>query len=107
VTTTEGRLGPAELRELFLFADLDDDQLAWVAANGDVVEIPAGADVYVEGAPAECFYVLLTGELSMLRRVGGTDIETLRTSYRGAYSGAMTFYLGDRIAQTYPRASAR
>jgi signal transduction histidine kinase len=101
VTTTEGRLGPAELRELFLFADLDDDQLAWVAANGDVVEIPAGADVYVEGAPAECFYVLLTGELSMLRRVGGTDIETLRTSYRGSYSGAMMFYLGDRIAQTY------
>ena len=34
-----------ELRELFLFENLDDEQLDWVRGNGDVVELPAGADV--------------------------------------------------------------
>jgi signal transduction histidine kinase len=94
-------LTPADVRHLFLFADLDDEKLDWVAQHGEVVAVPAGADVYVEGEPAECFYVLLDGELSMFRLVGGSEVETIRTSYRGAYSGAMQFYLGDRIPQTY------
>ena len=73
-----------------------------MAANGDVVEYPAGTDVSVEGEPAECFYVLLDGTLSMVRTVGGSEVETVRTSYRGAYSGAVQFYFGDRLEQRYP-----
>ncbi|MGY1624518.1 ATP-binding protein [Geodermatophilus sp. SYSU D00965] len=102
MTTAASRLGPAELRELFLFADLDDEQLAWVAEHGDVVECPAGSDVSVEGEPATCFYVLLDGEMTMVRFVGGSEVETIRTSQRGVYSGAVQFYIGERIAQTYP-----
>ena len=45
-------LTPEALRELFLFADLDDDKLDWVAEHGDVVDYPAGAVVSAEGA---CF----------------------------------------------------
>ena len=73
MTTAAQRLTPAELRELFLFADLDDEQLAWVAEHGDVVTFPAGAEVSVEGEPARCFAVLLEGTLSMSRRVGGSE----------------------------------
>ncbi|MGY1592130.1 ATP-binding protein [Geodermatophilus sp. SYSU D00708] len=102
MTTAASRLGPAELRELFLFADLDDEQLAWVAEHGDVVECPAGSEVSVEGEPATCFYVLLDGEMTMVRFVGGSEVETIRTSQRGVYSGAVQFYIGERIAQTYP-----
>ena len=54
-------LAPAELRELFLFADLTGEQLEWVAAHGDVVAFRAGAVVSAEGEPAECFHVLLDG----------------------------------------------
>src|SRR3954469_9272166 len=102
MTTTDARLTPAELRELFLFEHLDAEQLDWVAANGDVVEFAAGSDVCVEGEPAVCFYVLLSGEHTMSRTVGGTEIETVRTSYRGSYSGAVQFYFGDRMEQRYP-----
>jgi signal transduction histidine kinase len=102
MTTTERRLSPQELRGLFLFEDLDDGQLAWVAHNGDVVDRTAGTEVSVEGEPAECFFVLLEGTLSMTRRVGGSDVETVRTSYRGAYTGAVQFYFGDRFEQRYP-----
>ena len=102
MTTTPARLGPDELRELFLFENLTPEQLDWVASTGDVVEFPAGSDVTVEGQPAECFYVLLSGELVMSRMVGGTEVETVRTSARGVYSGAVQFYFGDRLEQRYP-----
>ncbi|RBY82861.1 histidine kinase [Geodermatophilus sp. TF02-6] len=100
--TTATRLPPAELRELFLFADLDDEQLDWVAAHGDVVAYPAGSAVSVEGEPARCFSVLLEGTLSMVRLAAGSEVETVRTSHRGVYSGAVQFYFGDRLPQTYP-----
>jgi signal transduction histidine kinase len=102
MTTTGARLTPEALRELFLFEHLTPQQLEWVAAHGDVVEFPAGTEVCVEGEPAECFYVLLSGEHTMSRTVGGTEIETVRTSYRGSYSGAVQFYFGDRLEQRYP-----
>ena len=102
MTTTQERLTPDELRGLFLFENLDGDQLAWVAENGDVVDHPAGSEVSVAGEPAECFFVLLEGTLSMVRLVGGSEVETVRTSYRGAYSGAVQFYFGDRLEQRYP-----
>jgi signal transduction histidine kinase len=102
MTTTETRLTLEELRGLFLFEDLDAEQLTWVAANGDVVDHPAGAEVSTEGEPAECFFVLLEGTLSMVRVVGGSEVETVRTSHRGVYSGAVQFYFGDRLEQRYP-----
>jgi len=100
--TSAPRLSPDELRGLFLFEHLADDQLAWLAANGDVVDCPAGEEVSVEGEPAECFFVLLEGTMTMVRVVGGSEVETVRTSHRGVYSGAVQFYFGDRLEQRYP-----
>jgi signal transduction histidine kinase len=54
-----------------------------------------------EGAPAECFYVLLTGALVMSRQVGDEQVEITRTDYRGSYLGAVQFYLGDQTEQLY------
>jgi signal transduction histidine kinase len=92
---------PAQLRELFLFADLTDDQLEWVTAHGDVVSYKAGQTVSVEGEPAECFYVLLSGTLSMVRKVRGDEVEITRSDQPGAYSGATQFYLGEQVDQVY------
>jgi signal transduction histidine kinase len=57
--------------------------------------------VAVEGDPAACFWVLLSGTMTMTRRVGGDEVETIRTDHRGAYSGATQFYLGDQVDQRY------
>jgi signal transduction histidine kinase len=89
-----------ELRTLFLFEKLDDDQLQWLCERGHVELIEPGP-VYAEGSPATCFYVLLEGTVVMSRRVGADDIEVGRTSERGVYSGAFTAYLGDRVPQVY------
>jgi signal transduction histidine kinase len=102
MTAAEVRLTADDLRALFLFENLTDGQLEWVAANGDVVEYAAGSEVSVEGQPAECFFVLLEGTLTMVRLVGGSEVETVRTDHRGVFSGAVQFYFGDRLEQRYP-----
>jgi len=89
-----------ELRSLFLFDRLDEDQLRWLCDHGRTIRRPAGY-VYREGEPAACFYVLLDGEVALSRQVGPDDVEISRTSQRGVYAGAWTAYLGDRVPQVY------
>jgi signal transduction histidine kinase len=95
------RLGPEELRGLFLFERLTDEQLAWLAERGEVAGYEAGSTVYEAGEPATCLFVLLEGTLSMLMRAGGTEIEVNRTDHRGTYAGAFFAYLDLPIARSY------
>ena len=99
---SDDHLAPAELRTLFLFADLTEEQLDWVATNADVVEVEAGVDIVTEGEPARCFHVLLSGSISMSRLISGDSVETSRTDQRGVYFGAVQFYLRDESTVDYP-----
>src|SRR3954452_17236502 len=94
-------LAPGDLRTLFLFEKLTDDQLAWVAEHGTIERYAAGATVLREGEPATCFYVLLSGTLRMTRDVRGDEVEMVRTDQRGAYCGATQFLMGQRGEQRY------
>jgi signal transduction histidine kinase len=98
--TTTSPCDPAELRSLFLFEKLDDDQLDWLCREGRVETYEPGP-VYSEGDPATCFYVLIEGTLVLSRRVGSDDIEVNRSSYKGVYAGAFQAYLGKRAAESY------
>jgi signal transduction histidine kinase len=100
VTETDLPCRPDELRTLFLFEKLNEDQLEWLCQHGHVEHFEPGP-VHREGDPATCFYVLLDGTIVLSRRVGGDDVEINRTSNRGVYSGAFNAYLGDRVAQVY------
>src|SRR5919206_2614334 len=90
-----GRLTPAELRTLFLFESLSDEQLEWLSAHGCTMRVPAGGLVLREGDPAEKFFVLLSGAVALSRRVGQDDGQTNRTEQRGVYMGATQAYLRD------------
>ena len=83
---------PDELKTLFLFEKLSDEQLQTLCENGHIATFETGP-VVVEGEPATCFYVLLDGELVMSKRSGGVDVETTRTSQRGVYCGAWSAYI--------------
>jgi signal transduction histidine kinase len=91
---------PIELRSLFLFEQLTDEQLDWLCSAGHVELVEPGW-VYREGEPATCFYVLIEGSVILYRRVGQDDVEFTRTEQRGVYAGAWQAYLGDRVPQTY------
>ena len=94
------RCSPDELRTLFLFEKLSDEQVRELCEVGEVLALPPGP-VFAEGAPATCFYVLISGALVLSRRVGQDDVDINITSDRGVYAGAWQSYLGDRAPQIY------
>ncbi len=93
-------VSPALLRGLFLFEALTDEQLAWLAARSEVRAFAAGASVYREGEPADAVWVLLDGELRLLRASAGEEVLITQTSHTGAYSGAIRAYV-DQPAPAY------
>jgi signal transduction histidine kinase len=100
VTETDLPCRPDELRTLFLFEKLNEDQLEWLCQHGHVEHFDPGP-IFREGDPATCFYVLLEGTVVMSRRVGSDEVEVTRTSERGVYLGAFNAYIGNRVAQVY------
>jgi signal transduction histidine kinase len=91
--STTAELAPDFLRGLFLFESLTDEQVDWIAEHADVVDVPAGQDVCLEGEPARCFWVLCTGEIAVIRKVRGDEIEVSRSDRPGTYGGATEAYV--------------
>ena len=89
-----------ELRTLFLFEKLSDDQLRLLCEHGSIESYDPGL-MLAEGDPARCFYSLLDGTLSMSKQVGSDEVEINRTSQRGVYIGAWGSYLGAQTEQRY------
>jgi len=100
MTAAQSPCDPEELRSLFLFEKLTDEQLTRLCAEGYVETIEPGP-VFAEGEPATCLYVLIEGKIVTSRRVGDDDVEVARTGQRGVYTGAFMAYLGDRVPQAY------
>jgi signal transduction histidine kinase len=101
VSETRERLTAEDLRTLFLFEALTDEQLAVLVANGYIERFAGGSAVFVEGDPATCFFILLSGTVSLSRKLHGDDVEFVRTDQRGAYAGATRAFMGDPGAQEY------
>ena len=91
---------PDLLRTLFLFEKLDEEQLDWLCREGRIEHFTDG-QVYTEGDPATCFYVLVEGSVVLAVQAGSDKIDISRTSQRGVYSGAWQAYLGDQVPQVY------
>ncbi|MEV4116368.1 ATP-binding protein [Nonomuraea sp. NPDC049695] len=91
-----------ELRKLFLFERLTDEQLTKLANSGQVRTFAQEEVILRQGDPAECFAVLLDGEIQMISEtVSAGTVAMPRTSQPGVYGGATSAYLGDRAPQTY------
>lgn len=61
----------SRMREVELFAELDDDQLRWLVDAGEPVSLGDGEMLFEDGQQAEHFYVLLSGELLFTKRLNG------------------------------------
>ena len=90
-----------ELRGGFLFESLTDDQLDWLVAHGSVEVYDAGVQVFRQGDLAEFFYVLLTGEIQLLKRHEGTDVVMTTADQPGAYAGATRAFVSASGDQSY------
>jgi len=100
-TVEPRRLNPDDLRTLFLFESLSDEQLQWLSEVG-YVETWQDGIVFNEGDEATCCYVLLSGEIRLCKLSHGEEVEINRTRQRGVYAGAFNAFFGadDRKAYT-------
>jgi signal transduction histidine kinase len=90
-----------ELHDCFLFEGLTDEQLDWLVEHGVVETYNAGVEVYGQNAPAESFYVLLDGEIQLVKRLDGADVVLTTASEPGAYAGATRAFIGTSGDQSY------
>jgi len=63
---------------LFIFGELTDSDVEWLAAAGERVHVTAGSTLIPLGARVEHLYILLDGQLS-IRSAAGAHIARLES----------------------------
>ena len=90
-----------ELRNSFLFESLTDEQLDWLVRHGTVETHDPGVTVYSQGAAAESFYVLLSGEIQLVKHLDGSDVVLSTARQAGAYAGATRAFIPSSADESY------
>ena len=78
-----------DLAQFELFADLTDDELEWLIANSREQTLEKGEYFIREGEQADRFYIVLDGELQILRTVEGQEL-VMGTTPRGIMGGELS-----------------
>jgi signal transduction histidine kinase len=76
-----------ELRSLSIFQGLTDDQLAELIEGGSEVPVEPGIDLFRQGNHADFWWVLLEGEIDLVRRAGREEIMVGRLDAPGRWAG--------------------
>ena len=77
----------ADLRPLGLFSGLTDTQLQELVDAGDEVLFGPGDALFVEGTPADQWWVLLDGAVDLVRHVGREETRLGQMSAPGQWAG--------------------
>lgn len=80
-------IGVAELRGLDLFEGLSEDQIAELAAVGEEVRFEPGDVLFRAGERADAWWVLVEGEVDLLRHVGREDVAVRTMDVPGRWAG--------------------
>lgn len=111
-----------------LFCELTPEQLRLLAFGAEALSVPAGQEIYHEGAPADCAYVVVSGQVVLytqhednavaLSRLGPGAIlgelaliaQTNRLTYAASETDVELLRLNRslfrRILEEYPEAAA-
>ncbi|MEO8259990.1 MAG: ATP-binding protein [Acidobacteriota bacterium] len=79
-----------ELKRIPAFAELNADQLAWLAGHGEVTEYESGESVFELGHVAEHMIAVLGGAIEIVFNVGG-QLVPFTTQRQGTVSGLLPF----------------
>jgi signal transduction histidine kinase len=82
-----------ELRGIYLFNGIADDDLAALADVGEVVSFVPGDNLFQQGAVAEWWWVLLEGKLEFRRRAGREDMVVATMENPGQWAGGFTAWM--------------
>jgi CRP-like cAMP-binding protein len=98
----------AFFRKIFLFQDLEDDEIHQVLSRTKPRDFPAGTDIILEGEPGDSMYIMVSGEVEITKRLTleldeDTPKERVMIRLRaedGVYFGEMSLLENDTRSAT-------
>ena len=100
----------ADLRNLALFEKVTEPELEDLLSRGGEVVFSAGDELWVQGGPAECWWVVLEGQIDLVRLAGHEETRVGAMTEPGQWAGGFTawddhaVYLANGRAATDGRA---
>src|SRR5918995_5474656 len=76
-----------DLRAIALFDGLTDAQVAELAGVGEEVQFDEGDELFHQSRPADAWWVLLDGTITLVRRVGQEELVLARIQTPGQWAG--------------------
>jgi serine phosphatase RsbU (regulator of sigma subunit) len=97
------------IRQVPLFSGLDGTEIGFLVNILREVEFPAGRLLFREGDPGDRLYVILDGEVEVVKALGTSDERTLAIRRAGEFFGEMSLFdpAGLRTASVRTRTSLR
>ena len=102
-----------ELRAVPILDGFTDEQVAELAAAGEEVTYEPGARLFDEGRPADDWWVLLSGRIDLVRRIGHEEAVMATMENAGQWAGGFRawdehgVYMGSaRVMEPTPRLPA-
>lgn len=92
-------VGIEDIRDIPLFAGLDEAQLGWIVSHSTECELKAGDLMFSEGQPADHFFVFLSGAAEITKQVG-EELVVLASHTRGVFTGEMPILLDQPYVAT-------
>jgi signal transduction histidine kinase len=80
----------SDLRSLALFEKVTEDELAALVALGGEVVFRSGDELWVQGGPAECWWVLIEGRIDLVRLAGHEETLVGTMAQPGQWAGGFT-----------------
>lgn len=92
-------VSPAELRQVIVFKEATDEDLAYFLQNSITRSVEEGSFFFFQGDPADYLYVLISGQVKLLQSNPAGQQVNLRTLYPWQMFGALGAV---REQATYP-----
>ena len=83
-------MNTAELRSLFLFEGLTDEQFSALTSQGEEVTFAPGQVLFEQGAVADSWWVLLEGRVELFRRAEREETIVATMEKPGVWAGGMS-----------------
>jgi signal transduction histidine kinase len=78
---------PPGLADLPLFQGLSEEELAALVAGGRITDFQPGEELFIEGRPADVWWVLLEGRIDLVRHVGRQEMLLGHFDVPGRWAG--------------------
>jgi sigma-B regulation protein RsbU (phosphoserine phosphatase) len=92
------------LQQISLFSSLPEAELTHLAASLRPLEAPAGHTLFNEDDPGDHFYIVLEGDIEILKAVGTVDERIIAQRTAGDYLGEMSLLNPDGLRTATARA---